>query len=89
MKLKAKKAPGPDGICSKQLTHLGPAARDTLLQLVNRTWLHGTIPSDWRRAIISPIPKAGKNPKEVASYRPIALTSNVAKLAERMVAARL
>ena len=36
-----------------------------------------------------PIPKAGKDPKLVGSHRPIALTSHVAKLAERLVAARL
>ena len=40
-----------------------------------------------RRAVIVPIPKAGKDPKLVGSHRPIALTSHVAKLAERLVAA--
>ena len=36
-----------------------------------------------------PIPKAGKDPEDVSSYRPISLTSHIAKLLERMVAARV
>ena len=36
-----------------------------------------------------PIPKAGKDPSSVENYRPISLTSHLAKLAERMVSARL
>ena len=39
--------------------------------------------------MIIPIPKAGKDPKLTTSHRPIALTSHLAKLAERLVAARL
>ena len=88
-KMKPRKAPGPDQVCAEHLQHLGPRARETLLHLINKTWTSGSIPVDWRRATIIPIPKAGKNPKDVSSYRPIALTSCVAKLAERMVAARL
>ena len=36
-----------------------------------------------------PIPKAERDPKLVSSHQPIDLTSHVAKLAERLVAARL
>ena len=35
------------------------------------------------------IPKAGKDPHEVTTYRLISITSHVAKLAERMMGARL
>ena len=35
------------------------------------------------------IPKAGKDKGCVASYRPIAITSHVSKLAERLILARL
>ena len=88
-KMKPRKAPGPNQVCAEHVQHLGPRARETLLHLINKTWTSGSIPVDWRRATIIPIPKAGKNLKDVSIHRPIALTSCVAKLAERMVAARL
>ncbi|KAF0314117.1 putative RNA-directed DNA polymerase from transposon BS [Amphibalanus amphitrite] len=87
--LKSRKAPGPDQVCTEHLRHLGPTAKAVLLRLINQTWADATIPSAWRRATIIPILKTGKNPQSVTSYRPIALTSHVAKLAERMVGARL
>ena len=55
----------------------------------NLSWSAAAAPPVWRRANIILIPKAGKDPQEVTSYRPISLTSHVAKLAERMVGARL
>ena len=88
-KMKLRRAPGVDGVCDEHLRHLGPAAQDALLLLINRSWSSADVPSAWRRAVIIPIPKAGKDLQEVTSYRPISLTSHVAKLAERMVAARV
>ncbi|KAF0297157.1 putative RNA-directed DNA polymerase from transposon BS [Amphibalanus amphitrite] len=88
-KLKMKKAPGADDVCAEHLKHLGPVAQAALLHVINKSWSSAEVPSVWRRAIIIPIPKVGKDPQEVTSYRPISLTSHVAKLMERMVAARL
>ena len=56
---------------------------------INLTWTTGQIPSPRRRAVIIPIPKASKGTKLTTSHRPIALTSHLAKLAERLVAASL
>ena len=89
LNMKTGKAPGPDDICAEHLRHLGPRAKTALLRLINLTWTTGQIPSPWRRAVIILIPKAGKDPKLTTSHRPIALTSHLAKLAERLVAARL
>ena len=74
---------------NSHLKHLGPRARQTLLDLISASWRSGDVPREWRRAIIVPIPKAGKHLKKIPSYRPIALTSHIAKIAERVVAARL
>ena len=82
-------APDLDDICAEQLAHLGPVALETVRLLINRSWENGQVPSSWRSAIIIPIPKASKNPKATESYCPISLTSHLAKLAERLVAARL
>ena len=87
--LHRRKAPGPDGICNEHLAHLGPTARHALLRAINASWMEGVVPREWRQARIIPIPKAGKDKQRVASYRPIALTSHLSKLVERMVLARL
>ena len=88
-KLKPKKAPGPDGVTSDMLKHLGPASRSTLLQIFNDSWRTGVVPSIWKEAEIIPIPKKGKDKKDPTSYRPISLLSCVGKLLERMVNRRL
>ena len=84
-----RKSPGPDELTAEHLKHLGPNARQTLLRLINKSWMEGAVPSEWRRATIIPIPKSGKDKRLLASYRPIALTSHIAKLMERLVLARL
>ena len=89
LNMKCGKAPGPDDICAEHLRHLGPVFKTTLLRLLNLSWSTGQVPAAWRRAVIIPIPKAGKYTKLTSSHRPIALTSHLAKLAERLVAARL
>lgn len=43
----------------------------------------------WKEAIIIPIRKPGKDGSRPGSYRPIALTSHICKLMERMVNERL
>ena len=87
--IKLKKAPGPDQVCAEHLRHLGPTARRALLHLLNGSWTTLRVPAAWKRATIIPILKHGKNPKLVGSYRPIALTSHLAKLMERLIATRL
>ena len=47
------------------------------------------VPDSWRKAIIIPILKPNKDPAEVDSYRPIALTSILAKTMEKIIHARL
>ena len=88
-RLQAKKAPGPDDLTNEMLRQLGPAARTALLVLINSSWLTGEVPRQWRAAKVVPIPKTGKDKKLVSSYRPIALTSHLGKLAERLIKARL
>ena len=87
--LKLKKSPGPDSISNEMLKHLGPVATSALLRVINTSWQEGQVPTEWRRAAICPIPKAGKDKSKIGSYRPIALTSHLAKLAERLILARL
>ena len=87
--LQLKKSPGPDGITHEMIKHLGPEARCALLHLINVSWETGVVPREWRAATVVPIPKSSKDKKLLTSYRPIALTSCVSKLAERLILARL
>lgn len=55
------------------------------LGLFNTSWSEGVIPSGWKRAVILPFVKPGKDPSCADVYRPIALTSNLCKLMETMI----
>jgi len=57
--------------------------------MINRTWVEGNFQHEWKTGIIIPILKDGEPAEEPASYRPICLTSNVCKLAERLVLNRM
>ena len=57
--------------------------------MFNKIWLFGDFPSDWRKAVIIPIPKPGKDPTNPTNYRPIALTSCICKTMEQMINRRL
>ena len=86
---KLKKATGPDNISNEMLRHLGPVARSALLRLANSSWAQAAVPRVCRTATVFPIPKSGKDKRKVDSYRPIALTSHVGKLVERLILSRL
>ena len=60
-----------------------------LLNILNKIWSSGDFPESWREATVIPLPKAGKNPSDPSSYRPIALTSCLCKTMERMINTRL
>ena len=71
------------------ITHLGRLAKMKILHFINKTWKKGQLPTAWRTAKITPTLKKGKPPDMPQSYRPISLTSCIAKVAERMVNTRL
>jgi ribonuclease HI len=87
--MRSKGAPGGDEIAPPLLQQLGPVGKVTLLRLLNRSWLEGECPQNWRDAVIIPLLKSGKPAEKVDSFRPVSLTSCTAKTLERMVAARL
>lgn len=82
-------SPGKDEICYKMVECLTPEAQEIILQLYNKIWEAGTIPLAWKHSVVIPIGKPGKDKCEATSYRPIALTSNMCKVMERMVTSRL
>ena len=88
-RIKRKGAPGADDIPPSFLKELGPKALNELLEIFNASFNRADIPQLWRHAIVIPLLKAGKPASEIASFRPISLTSCVVKLFERMITERL
>jgi hypothetical protein len=86
---KAKGAEGPDVLAPQFLKNLGEVARSFMLDTFNKSWREGVCPQSWRDAVIVPILKPSKAQGQLDSYRPITLTSCLAKVMERMVAKRL
>ena len=60
-----------------------------LRQLYNLTLAAGHVPSRWKQAVISPLPREGKDLSQPGSYRPISLLPTIAKLLEAILARRL
>ena len=75
---------GPDGVPGKIL-QLGDEAMIPLLLDIT---INVTIPSDWNRATVVPIYKAGDR-SVVTKYRPVSLTSAVCKQTEHVITAYL
>ena len=82
-------APGPDKIHKEMLKYLPPEGLDSLLFMYNKILLQGYFPEEWLGSTIIPISKPGKDPTNPSSYHPIALTSVLRKIMERMINVRL
>ena len=88
--MKAKpRAPGPDGIHNNLLKHLPEDTLKILKEILNTIWISADFPQQWRAATVIPIPKPNKDHTDPLSYRPIALTSCLCKVLERMINTRL
>lgn len=87
--LRRRCAPGPDGITNQMLQNLPLEHRKMLLTYLNRVWESGDVPPSWKVACVVPLLKASKEMTDAASYRPVSLTSCVAKLMEKMASKRL
>ena len=82
-------SPGPDGIHYQMIKNLPKNAKEHLLAIYNKFFNEGHFPEQWKRAIVIAILKPGKDPLYCISYRPIALTSCLCKLFEKMISFRL
>lgn len=88
--MKAKiTSPGKDKISYAMLKHLNNDTLMVILGLFNKIWTEGKLPNGWTLAVIVPIKKPGKESGIATNYRPIALTSHLGKIMERMIVERL
>jgi hypothetical protein len=76
---KAKGAEGPDRLAPQFLKNFGEVANSFMLDTFNKSW---------RDAVLVSILKPGKPQGQLDSYRPLALTSCLSKMMERIVAKR-
>ena len=79
----------PFGVPPQVVRHLTPLFRAAFLRLVDEVMNTGKIPQQWRESLLVPVPKDNKDLREFGSFRPVALTSLLCRLAERMILRRL
>ena len=89
LRSKGHSAPGLDILQYEVYNHLPPSAKTEILVLFNTIWENGSIPQDFKHAVIIPILKPGKESDKASSYRPISLTSHLGKTLEAIVTNRL
>ena len=82
---KKSKALGPDKLAPIHLHHLGPKGVAYLAHTISWCYNTSIIPHKWKVGKIIPLLKPGKDAELSKSYRPIALLSPVAKLAEKLL----
>lgn len=82
-------SPGVDGIPYSFIIKSPDCVKEYYLNLINRFFEYGSIPDQWKTQIIIPILKPGKSSSDPNGYRPIALSSVLAKIMEHMIKFRL
>ncbi|GFY56704.1 probable RNA-directed DNA polymerase from transposon X-element [Trichonephila inaurata madagascariensis] len=87
--LKNKKAPGKDNVKNLALKSLPINAITYLTKVFNRCLAHNYFPKAWKHAIITVLPKPGKDDKLAINYRPISLLSTMGKIFEKIVLKRI
>ena len=80
---------GPDKLHYSFFRHLSESSKLFVLQTFNQLFCAHMYPDDWKDSIVVALLKPGKVRYNPQNYRPIAMTSCLGKLLERMVAKRL
>lgn len=84
MWLNPRKGPGPDNIIPRVLKLCAQQLAPIITSLFQASIKQRTTPKLWKTAIIKPIPKT-QRPTEPKHFRPIAITSCLSKLLEKVV----
>ena len=84
--LPSKNSTGTDNISYRLQKEAGPGVVGPLTTLINISLRKGEVPGEWKCAMVSPIFKGGNRDREEATnYRPISLTSCVARVLEKLI----
>ncbi len=82
--LDTTKSTGFDGVSARMLKYTAPSIARSVTDLFNLSLRTGKIPTHWKIARITPIPKGGK-PEDPTNYRPISILTILSKLLEKHV----
>ena len=76
-------AVGVDQINSFVIKSLLPRISTVLVHIVNLSFEHGIFPENWKKAIITPIPKI-PIPLSPSDFRPISILPSLSKIIEKL-----
>jgi len=77
-------APGCDNLPSWIFRQCSVELADVVAKLLNLSFDSGNVYSNWKTAIVTPVPKVAK-PTSVTDFRPISVTPILSRIAERLV----
>ena len=77
--LKKNKSPGADGITAEMLQAGGEQLARQMHKLCNKAWQESTIPEEWGKSLLVPIPKKG-DLSNCSNYRTISLINHTGKV---------
>ena len=82
-----RKCPGPDGVSNWILRECSDQLADKIHSIIVMSLRDSRVPKEWKKANITPIYKGGSK-EDPLNYRPVSLTSVVAKICEKVVKVR-
>ncbi len=83
-RVNVRKAAGPDGFTGRVLMSCADQLAGLFTSIFNESFVTSVVPTSFKKSIIIPVPKNNK-PSCLNDYRPVALTSIVMKVFERLV----
>ena len=86
---RTKSAPGPDSILPVFLRYAGDAGWQALADIFSFSWRFSVTPLAWREANVMALWKEAGSKSLPSSYRPISMTSIIARTFEHLVQRRL
>ena len=87
--LNGGKTPGPDGLPCELYKEFADILAPYMLKMYSLAFKNKSLPQSLSEAVITLIPKKGKDPEDVGGYRPISLLNVDQKILSKILANRL